>query len=128
MNLKRLAPKAEQAESFLKALANRHRLLILCELHGGEMSVSELRRAIGLTQSSLSQHLARLRADELVKTQRQSQAIFYSLANPNVSRIIAILYELYCAADRAPKASTSRRPAERARCSLNVVKPRGCAT
>jgi DNA-binding transcriptional ArsR family regulator len=99
MNVIELAPKAEQAESFLKALANRHRLMILCELHKGELSVATLQQAIGLSQSSLSQHLARLREDELVKTRRASQTIYYSLANTNVSRIIGLLYELFCAQD-----------------------------
>ena len=68
MNLSELAPKAAEAERFLKALGNQHRLMILCELHNGEAGVSELQRALGLSQSSLSQHLARLRRDRLVKT------------------------------------------------------------
>jgi len=97
MNLEELAPKAAEAESFLKALANRHRLMILCELHKGESSVSALQRALGLSQSSLSQHLARLREDELVCTRRESQAVFYSLASEEVRRVIALLYELFCA-------------------------------
>ncbi len=97
VNLLELAPKAAQAESFLKALANRHRLMVLCQLHGGELSVTKLQEAIGLSQSSLSQHLARLREDKLVKTRRQSQTIYYSLANDNVSRIIGLLYEMFCA-------------------------------
>lgn len=94
-----LAPKAAQAESFLKALANRHRLMVLCELHKGEHSVTKLQEAIGLSQSSLSQHLARLREDKLVKTRRESQTIFYSLADENVSRFIALLYEVFCASE-----------------------------
>jgi ArsR family transcriptional regulator, virulence genes transcriptional regulator len=98
MNLVDLAPKAAQAESFLKALANRHRLMILCELHKGETSVSGLQRVLGLSQSSLSQHLARLREDRLVRTRRESQAIFYSLASLEVTRMVALLYELFCAA------------------------------
>ncbi len=97
MNLEALLPKAAQAESFLKALANRHRLMILCELHKGEKSVSSIQQALGLGQSSLSQHLARLRQDDLVKTRRESQTIYYSLANANVTRMIALLYELFCA-------------------------------
>jgi ArsR family transcriptional regulator, virulence genes transcriptional regulator len=97
MNLEELTPKAARAESFLKALASRHRLMILCELHKGETAVSQLQRALGLSQSSLSQHLARLREDDLVKTRRESQVIHYSLANENVTRMIALLYELFCA-------------------------------
>ena len=61
----------------------------MCELHKGETGVSALQQALGLSQSSLSQHLARLREDELVTTRRESQAIFYSLANSNVSRMIS---------------------------------------
>jgi ArsR family transcriptional regulator, virulence genes transcriptional regulator len=105
-----LAPKAAQAESFLKALANRHRLMVLCELHKGEHSVTQLQEAVGLSQSSLSQHLARLREDCLVKTRRESQTIYYSLANENVSRFIALLYDIFCAAECGVPAPT---PAER---------------
>lgn len=111
MDLRDLAPKAAQAESFLKALANRHRLMILCELHKGELSVSAIQQALRLSQSSLSQHLARLREDELVKTRRESQTIFYSLASANVSRVIGLLYELYCAQDCRPeKKKDARKP------------------
>ena len=115
MDLKNLAPKAQKAEVFLKALANRHRLMILCELHKGERSVSALQEAIQLSQSSLSQHLARLRADDLVKTRRESQTIHYSLASDSVTRVIALLYELYCAEDvgAKTKTSTARRKPER---------------
>jgi DNA-binding transcriptional ArsR family regulator len=109
MNLHELAPKAVQAEEFLKALANRHRLMILCELLNGEMAVSALQQALGLGQSSLSQHLARLREDELVKTRRESQAIFYSLATPHVARMINLLYELFCANECIPPQTKDRR-------------------
>jgi DNA-binding transcriptional ArsR family regulator len=114
MNLQDLAPKAAQAEGFLKALANRHRLIILCELHKGERSVSALQEAIDLSQSSLSQHLARLREDKLVKTRRLSQTIFYSLANDNVSRVIALLYELYCGDSCQPAQAEAEPRKERA--------------
>jgi ArsR family transcriptional regulator, virulence genes transcriptional regulator len=81
----------------LKAVANRNRLVILCELLKGERSVSALQIAIGLSQSALSQHLARLREDELVATRRESQTIYYSLSSKRVARLIGLLYELYCA-------------------------------
>jgi ArsR family transcriptional regulator, virulence genes transcriptional regulator len=97
MDLQDLAANAEQAERFLKALANSRRLMILCELHAGESAVTPLQRAVGLSQSALSQHLARLRADEMVKTRRESQTIYYSLADDNVSRMISLLHELFCA-------------------------------
>ena len=89
----------------LKALANRHRLMVLCELHKGEHSVTKLQEAVGLSQSSLSQHLARLREDRLVKTRRESQTIYYSLATRNVSELIGLLYRLYCAPAQGPKLS-----------------------
>ncbi len=96
MNLIKLTPKAAEAEALLKTLANRHRLMILCELSHGELSVSDLQQRLALSQSSLSQHLARLRADRLVATRRAQQAIFYSLADEDVMRIIGLLHDLYC--------------------------------
>ena len=97
MTLDDLIPKAAEAEQFLKAVANRHRLMILCDLHKGERSVTALQTAVGLSQSALSQHLARLREDGLVATRRDAQTIYYTLANPNVSQLIGLLYTLYCA-------------------------------
>ncbi len=99
-----LKAKASEAEALLKALANRHRLMILCELHKRERSVGDLQQSVGLSQSALSQHLARLREDHLVLTRRESQTIFYSIASTDVTRLIGTLYELYCApaCERAP--------------------------
>jgi ArsR family transcriptional regulator, virulence genes transcriptional regulator len=109
MDIEALASRAAEAEEFLKALANRHRLLILCELHKGESSVNALSTAVGLSQSSLSQHLAKLRAEGLVHTRRESQTIFYSLADEAVSDVIALLHSHYCqrecAAGSAPRAA-----------------------
>lgn len=109
MNLQEMTPKAAEAASFLKALANRHRLMILCELHKGETSVSPLQRTLGLNQSSLSQHLARLREDGLVKTRRESQIIHYSLADENVTRMISLLYEMFCAEECSGENEKPRR-------------------
>ena len=97
-----LGDRAAEAEAFLKAMANRHRLMILCELHKGERCVSELQQAIGLAQSALSQHLAKLREERLVATRRQSQTIFYSLADPTAARLIGLLYDAYCRNDCDP--------------------------
>ncbi len=88
--------KAGTAAGFLKQLANENRLVILCELVRGERSVGELEAVVGLSQSALSQHLAKLRAARLVDTRRESQTIYYSLADPGVTKIIGALYELYC--------------------------------
>ena len=97
MNIEQLLPKAEKAEAFLKALANKHRLMVLCELHQGERSVGSLMDAVGLSQSAISQHLAKLREDGLVVTRRDAQTIYYALANDDASRIMAVLYDLFCA-------------------------------
>ena len=97
MNLMDLQSKAETVEAPLKSVGNRNRLIVLCELLKGERSVGALQHAIGLSQSALSQHLARLRADGIVATRRESQTIHYSLASEKVSRLIGLLYELYCA-------------------------------
>ncbi len=95
-NIEALIPQAAEAEAFLKALASRHRLMILCQLHAGERSVGQLQDVTGLKQSSLSQHLARLRTDNLVETRRDGQTIFYSLADKRVSRTIRLLRDLFC--------------------------------
>ena len=85
----------------LKALAHRSRLMILCGLYGGERSVNELVEALDLSQPTLSQHLARLRADGLVHTRRDAQKICYSLAGPDVERMIGLLHDMFCAPDCA---------------------------
>lgn len=96
MDLSDLKSNAERVERLLKALANRHRLMVLCELSKGEQSVSTLNRSLPLSQSALSQHLARLRADGLVATRRDSQTIYYTLAGGTTERLIAALAEIYC--------------------------------
>ena len=88
--------KAGTAAGFLKLMANPRRLLILCELLQGERSVGDLARAVRLSQSALSQHLAKLRRARLVETRREAQTIHYSLADPGVTKVIGALYELYC--------------------------------
>lgn len=88
--------RAGEAAAMLKCLSNPHRLLVLCQLGDGELQVSELQQHIGLSQSALSQHLSRLREDELVSTRREGTAVFYRIANPAVTKIIATLAEIYC--------------------------------
>lgn len=87
---------AEQAATLLKAMANKHRLLLLCLLNNRELSVSELNEEVDIPQSTLSQHLSVLRRDNLVKTRRDAQTIYYSLASDEVAAIINTLYQLYC--------------------------------
>ncbi len=96
MNIDELRSRAGEAASFLKSIANDRRLIILCELVKGERTVGELEAVAGLSQSALSQHLARLREARLVKTRRESQSIYYSLADPGVSKVIGVLHDVYC--------------------------------
>lgn len=99
LDLEELQDNARRASTLLKAMSNEHRLLILCQLSKGEKSVGEMERLIGLSQSALSQHLARLRRDNLVKTRRSAQTIFYSLKGDEASAVIETLYGLYCATE-----------------------------
>lgn len=91
-----LAEHAGQAAALLKQLGNANRLMILCTLVSGEMSVSELNAGIPLSQSALSQHLAGLREAELVATRREGQVIFYRLQNPAVVEVLQVLKRLFC--------------------------------
>ena len=100
-NIDKLQKNAQRASSLLKAMSNQHRLMILCQLIHGEKSVGELEGIIGLSQSALSQHLARLRRDNLVSTRRSAQTIFYSLEGEEASAVIETLYGLYCASSGA---------------------------
>jgi len=90
---------AEDAASFLKLMANPHRLMILCHLLDGEMSVGQLNGHLPLSQSALSQHLAMLRNNGMVTTRREQQTIYYSLASKEVVGVMEVLYESFCAPD-----------------------------
>lgn len=89
---------AADAAELLRALANPHRLLILCVLSEGEHSVGELNKRIQLSQSSLSQHLAVLRAEGLVSTRREAQTIYYAVAEGPALSVVKLLYANYCQA------------------------------
>ncbi|MCB1670881.1 MAG: metalloregulator ArsR/SmtB family transcription factor [Gammaproteobacteria bacterium] len=85
-----------QAADLLKLLSNPKRLAILCHLREGELKVSDLAGQVDLSQSALSQHLARLRELDLVKTRRDQQAIYYSINSPEAEAVIEVLHDLYC--------------------------------
>lgn len=91
-----MARHAEQAADLLKALAHPARLLVLCRLVEGEAAVGELQPLVGLSQSALSQHLATLREMELVTTRRESQTIYYALAEGPAIGVLDALYAAYC--------------------------------
>ncbi len=90
-----LESRAGEAAELLKLLANDQRLIILCRLSDAEMSVTELGEHVSLTQSALSQHLSKLRAQKLVATRREGQSIYYRLANPTARKLVGALCELY---------------------------------
>ncbi|BAL75683.1 ArsR/SmtB family transcription factor [Bradyrhizobium cosmicum] len=92
---------ADQASELLKALSNRHRLLIICQLIDGERSVGELAEFLSLRDSTVSQHLALLRRDGLVSARRDAQTIFYSIASEPAREVLKTLYQVFCAPNSA---------------------------
>ena len=96
IDISEMRTNAGQAAELLKAMSNENRLIILCYLGEQELSVSELNRYIDLSQSSLSQHLAKLRNDGFVTTRRDKQTIYYRVANPAVVKLIAFLQSEFC--------------------------------
>lgn len=96
LDLDKMVENAAEAESFLKLMANKNRLMILCTLNQGELSVSELNQCIPLTQSALSQHLAGLRKSGLVSTRRDAQVIYYAISDAKVGAMLSALYEMFC--------------------------------
>jgi len=108
---------AAQASELLKALANPHRLLIVCQLIDGERSVGELAQFLGIRDSTVSQHLALLRRDGLVAARRDGQTIWYAIASGEARALLTTLYRVYCAPTSAcaPKASARPKVAKRRR-------------
>ena len=91
-----IAPMAREASELLDAMANEKRLTILCMLLDGEITVNDLAERVGMSQSALSQQLAKLRALKLVDTRREAQQIYYRLSSANVERVLETLYGIYC--------------------------------
>ena len=94
MDSKFLQEHAERASVLLKVLSNEKRLQIACVLFDGERAVGDLEKVVGLSQSALSQHLARLRRDNIVKTRREAQTIYYSLNDPAVEKVLDALCDI----------------------------------
>src|ERR1700754_1360902 len=94
--LDRMVDNAKRASDFLKALAHESRLMILCILAEGEKSVSELEDLLSLRQPTVSQQLARLRADGLVSKRREGKTVYYNLASENARVIIGAIYDAFC--------------------------------
>lgn len=89
--------QAAEAVALLKILANEPRLLVLCHLaEGRELAVGDLARKVGLSQSALSQHLAKLRKRNLVTTRKNAQTVFYSVSDPKALQVLSLLHDLFC--------------------------------
>lgn len=98
-----MAAKALEAAELLTAMANPIRLLVLCSLAEGEKPVNELVAKSGVSQSTMSQHLAKMRSLKLVSTRREAQSIFYSLASDDAKQVIDTLYCIYCKPGKGKK-------------------------
>ena len=96
MDLDTMQSSAARASDMLKLLGHPHRLMILCQLKMGEKSVSELADTVGVAQSPLSQHLARMRYEDVVETRRDGQTVYYSLKDGEAEKLIGALYEIFC--------------------------------
>ncbi len=107
--------QAGEASRLLKAMANESRLLVLCFLaEEGELSVGDLAQSVGLSQSALSQHLAKLREDDLVATRKDAQSVFYRVCDPNAQRVLELLHDMFCPelGQSPSRATTSERQYE----------------
>lgn len=97
INIQSLTEQSTKATELLRALANQQRLLILCHLAtNGELHVNALGERMSLSQSALSQHLARLREDGVVAFRREAQTLFYHIADEKAGQLLGLLHELYC--------------------------------
>jgi ArsR family transcriptional regulator len=92
----KLLESAQLVSAILKQLSNPYRLMVLCCLADGELTVGDLNEQIDLSQSALSQHLAKLRDSKIVTTRRESQTIYYRIANPNIKSLLEVLQQKFC--------------------------------
>jgi DNA-binding transcriptional ArsR family regulator len=96
MKLHQMEAAAERVSELMKLLANKHRLLVLCQLAEGEKSVGELARLLGVREPAMSQQLSVLRREGLVRPRREAQTIYYALARDDVRRLMEFLHATYC--------------------------------
>jgi ArsR family transcriptional regulator len=96
LTIKQMQKNAAQAEALLKQLANANRLMVLCHLVSGEKTVSELAEAIGLSQSALSQHLAKLREAGLVESDKRGLSVYYRICSMEAQALLSVLHLIYC--------------------------------
>jgi DNA-binding transcriptional ArsR family regulator len=110
IDIEAMLAAANEATGLLKSLANRHRLLIVCQLIGAERSVGELAGLLKLRSSTVSQHLALLRRDRVVAARRDGQTIWYSIGSREVRELVRTLYRVYCGADPSLAVKRGRVP------------------
>jgi DNA-binding transcriptional ArsR family regulator len=115
ITIEKMLTAADEASGLLKALANRHRLIIVCQLIEKERSVGELAALLKIRDSTVSQHLALLRKDGLVMARRDGQTIWYSIGRPEAREVVRTLYRVYCAPDTAFAPKAQRKPPQTAR-------------
>lgn len=109
-DLPALQENAARATALLKAMSNPARLMVMCQLAGGEKSVGELVRAVGLSQSGLSQHLSILRREGILANRRDGQTIYYRIASREAAAVMRTLYDVFCGKmAKAPARARSRR-------------------
>lgn len=95
MNIEQMRQCAPRATALMKIMANENRLFILCNLLEGELCVNSLTQRVGLSQSAMSQHLAKLRKEGFVKTRKESQTVYYSLSGEEITAVLTVLRELF---------------------------------
>lgn len=95
-----MAPRAAEAAAFLSGLASPHRLLILCELTGGERSVGQLIAATGIAPTSMSQHLNKLKDEGIVAARREHRTLYYSIVHPAMAELMMALHRHFCGSDQ----------------------------
>ena len=100
INPKQMASAAAATRAMMRTLGHKDRLMVLCHLISGEKSVGDLAGLLEIPQSPLSQHLARMRKEELVTTRREAQTIYYSIASSEAARMVELMHELYCLESR----------------------------
>lgn len=98
-----MSARAAEAAAFLKALSHEGRLMILCHLSSGERSVTELESLLGARQAAVSQQLARLRTEGLVRARREGKVIHYSIRDPKAGAIMALVYDMFCGPNAKPR-------------------------
>jgi DNA-binding transcriptional ArsR family regulator len=103
IDARQMAAAAQKASELMKTLGHKDRLMVLCHLSSGEKSVGELARLLEIPQSPLSQHLARMRKENLVRTRREAQTIFYSIASREAAELVGVMHMLYCGNGEGPE-------------------------